>query len=162
MKTLSESGVKVKTLTMRQAIIEALSEEMERDSSTVLFGEDVGKFGGVFGATKGLHEKFGQRVFDTPIAETTIVAAALGMAITGGMRPIPELQFGDFVGVAFDEVFHKLGKWRWDAWRTNGNSRHFALTNRYCGRSWARAFSKPTSHFYACTRFENCCSFHSI
>lgn len=113
MTTLSEGKVKVKTLTMRDAINEALSEEMERDSSTLLFGEDVGKFGGVFGVTKGLHEKFGARVFDTPIAETTIVAAALGMAITGGMRPIPELQFGDFVGVAFDEVFHKLGKWRW-------------------------------------------------
>jgi acetoin:2,6-dichlorophenolindophenol oxidoreductase subunit beta len=115
MMTISTNAgeVKVKTLNMRQAIIEALTEEMERDPSTVLFGEDVGKFGGVFGATKGLHEKFGNRVFDTPIAETTIVAAALGMAISGGMRPIPELQFGDFVGVAFDEVFHKLGKWRW-------------------------------------------------
>ncbi|MDR7238097.1 alpha-ketoacid dehydrogenase subunit beta [Neobacillus drentensis] len=103
----------MRTITMREAIIEALTEEMERDSSTVLFGEDVGKFGGIYGATKGLYEKFGNRVFDTPIAETTIVAAALGMAITGGVRPIPELQFGDFVGVAFDEVFNKLGKWRW-------------------------------------------------
>lgn len=101
----------MRQITMRQAIIEALSEEMERDPATVLFGEDVGKFGGVFGATKGLHEKFGSRVFDTPITETTIVGAALGMAITG-LRPIPELQFGDFVGVAFDEVFNKLGKWK--------------------------------------------------
>lgn len=105
--------VKMKTLTMRQAIIEALFEEMERDPSTVLFGEDVAKFGGVFGATKGLYERFGNRVFDTPIAESTIVAAALGMAITGKVRPIPELQFGDFVGVAFDEIFNKLGKWRY-------------------------------------------------
>jgi acetoin:2,6-dichlorophenolindophenol oxidoreductase subunit beta len=113
MSTISKGEVKVKTITMRDAIIEALTEEMERDPSTVLFGEDVGKFGGVFGATKGLHAKFGPRVFDTPIAESTIVAAALGMAITGGLRPIPELQFGDFVGVAFDEVFHKLGKWRY-------------------------------------------------
>jgi pyruvate/2-oxoglutarate/acetoin dehydrogenase E1 component len=103
----------MRTITMRDAIIEALTEEMERDPNTVLFGEDVGKFGGIYGATKGLYEKFGNRVFDTPIAETTIVAAALGMAITGGMRPLPELQFGDFVGVAFDEVFNKLGKWRW-------------------------------------------------
>jgi pyruvate/2-oxoglutarate/acetoin dehydrogenase E1 component len=63
--------------------------------------------------SKGLYEKFGgKRVFDTPIAETTIVGAALGMAITG-LRPIPELQFGDFVGIAFDEVFNKLGKWRY-------------------------------------------------
>ncbi|MBS4210878.1 MULTISPECIES: alpha-ketoacid dehydrogenase subunit beta [Neobacillus] len=107
------TAVKVKTITMREAIIEALVEEMERDPSTVLFGEDVGKFGGINAITKGLYEKFGgQRVFDTPIAETTIVGAALGMAITG-LRPIPELQFGDFVGIAFDEVFNKLGKWRY-------------------------------------------------
>lgn len=107
------TSVKVKTITMREAIIEALVEEMDRDPSTVLFGEDVGKFGGINAITKGLYEKFGgQRVFDTPIAETTIVGAALGMAITG-LRPIPELQFGDFVGIAFDEVFNKLGKWRY-------------------------------------------------
>jgi acetoin:2,6-dichlorophenolindophenol oxidoreductase subunit beta len=107
------TSVKVKTISMRDAIIEALTEEMERDEKTVLFGEDVGKFGGVNAITKGLYNKFGgKRVFDTPIAETTIVGAALGMAITG-LRPIPELQFGDFVGVAFDEVFNKLGKWRY-------------------------------------------------
>lgn len=106
------TSVKVKTITMREAIVEALNEEMERDEKTVLFGEDVGKFGGINAITKGLYEKFGgKRVFDTPIAETTIVGAALGMAITG-LRPIPELQFGDFVGIAFDEVFNKLGKWR--------------------------------------------------
>lgn len=102
----------MKTLTMRQAINEALREEMERDPSTVLFGEDVGKFGGVFGVTAGLQKRFGARVFDTPITETTIVGAALGMAITG-LRPIPELQFGDFVSIAFDEIFNKLGKWKW-------------------------------------------------
>ncbi|WML39682.1 alpha-ketoacid dehydrogenase subunit beta [Neobacillus sp. OS1-2] len=106
------TSVKVKTITMREAIVEALHEEMERDEKTVLFGEDVGKFGGINAITRGLYEKFGgKRVFDTPIAETTIVGAALGMAITG-LRPIPELQFGDFVGIAFDEVFNKLGKWR--------------------------------------------------
>jgi acetoin:2,6-dichlorophenolindophenol oxidoreductase subunit beta len=107
------TAVKVKTISMREAIMEALTEEMERDEKTVLFGEDVGKFGGINAVTKGLYDKFGsKRVFDTPIAETTIVGAALGMAITG-LRPIPELQFGDFVGVAFDEVFNKLGKWRY-------------------------------------------------
>lgn len=103
----------MRTLTMRAAILETLSEEMERDEKTVLFGEDVGKFGGINAVTKGLYEKFGnKRVFDTPIAESTIVGAALGMAITG-LRPIPELQFGDFVGIAFDEIFNKLGKWRY-------------------------------------------------
>lgn len=103
----------MRKITMRNALLEALNEEMERDSSTVLFGEDVGKFGGINAVTKGLQEKFGaERVFDTPIAEPTIVAAAVGMAITGNVRPIPELQFGDFVGIAFDEVFNKMGKWR--------------------------------------------------
>lgn len=100
-------------INMREAIIEALREEMQRDPSVILFGEDIGKFGGVFGATQGLHSEFGdRRIFDTPIAEKTIVGAALGMAITG-MRPVPELQFGDFVGLAFDEIYNKLGKWKW-------------------------------------------------
>lgn len=103
----------MRKITFRQAINEALTEEMEKDPSTVVFGEDVGKFGGALGGTKGLYEKFGPlRVFDTPITESTIVGAALGMAITG-LRPIPELQFADFVGVAFDEIFNKLGKWKW-------------------------------------------------
>lgn len=100
-------------MNMREAIIEALREEMHRDPNVILFGEDVGKFGGVFGATQGLHEEFGDRqVFDTPIAEKTIIGAALGMAITG-LRPVPELQFGDFVSLAFDELYNKLGKWKW-------------------------------------------------
>jgi pyruvate/2-oxoglutarate/acetoin dehydrogenase E1 component len=108
-----KGGYTLRKISMRAAIIEALSEEMERDEKTVLFGEDVAKFGGVNGLTRGLYDKFGsKRVFDTPIAETTIVGAALGMAITG-LRPIPELQFADFVGIAFDEVFNKLGKWRY-------------------------------------------------
>ena len=86
---------------------------MHRDPNVILFGEDIGKFGGVFGATQGLYEEFGdRRIFDTPIAEKTIIGAALGMAITG-MRPVPELQFGDFVGLAFDEIYNKLGKWKW-------------------------------------------------
>ena len=78
----------MRKISMRQAIFEALSEEMERDPSTVLFGEDVAEFGGVMGVTKGLHEKFGERVFNTPITEGTIVGAAVGMAITGHVRPI--------------------------------------------------------------------------
>ncbi|MBB4095879.1 alpha-ketoacid dehydrogenase subunit beta [Ochrobactrum pecoris] len=100
-------------MNMREAIIAALREEIERDPNVILFGEDIGKFGGVFGATQGLHEEFGdQRIFDTPIAEKTIIGAALGMAITG-LRPVPELQFGDFVSLAFDEIYNKLGKWKW-------------------------------------------------
>ncbi|OLO37987.1 alpha-ketoacid dehydrogenase subunit beta [Alkalihalophilus pseudofirmus] len=100
-------------ITMRQAIIDAMQEEMAHDDTMVVFGEDVAKFGGAFSMTKGLYEEFGGvRVFDTPITESTIVGAALGLALSG-LRPVPELQFGDFVGVAFDEIYNKLGKWKW-------------------------------------------------
>lgn len=98
---------------MREALKEALIEEMEKDESTVLFGEDVATFGGINAVTSGLTERFGNRVFDTPITEQTIVGAAVGMAITGNIRPIPELQYGDFASIAFDEIFNKLGKWRY-------------------------------------------------
>jgi len=103
----------MREITMREALNEALREEMARDESTVLFGEDVAKFGGINKVTQGLYEMYGPaRVYDTPIAEATIVGAAVGMAITGHARPIPELQFGDFASIAFDEIFNKMGKWR--------------------------------------------------
>jgi pyruvate/2-oxoglutarate/acetoin dehydrogenase E1 component len=103
----------MRKITMREALNEALFEEMERNKNTLCFGEDVGYIGGIFGVTRGLQEKFGkERVWDTPIAECTIVGAALGMAITG-LVPIAEMQFADFMAVAFDEVHNKLGKWRY-------------------------------------------------
>ena len=96
-----------------RAIREAMAEEMRRDDSVLLWGEDVGAYGGVFGVTRGLYEEFGpRRVIDTPIAETFIVGAALGAAITG-LRPIVELQFADFVTIAGDEMHNKLAKWRY-------------------------------------------------
>jgi len=102
-----------RTITGRQAIIEAIREEMRADPKIILYGEDVGKFGGVFGTTAGLYEEFGSdRVFDTPVTETTIIGSALGLALTG-MRPIVELQFADFVDIAMDEIANKLGKWRY-------------------------------------------------
>src|SRR3954453_21010892 len=86
-----------RTITYSQAINEAMREEMERDSRVVLLGEDVGRMGGIFGVTTGLHDKFGaDRVIDTPISEMLIVGGAVGMAITG-LRPIAELQFADFI-----------------------------------------------------------------
>ncbi|MEW6554903.1 MAG: alpha-ketoacid dehydrogenase subunit beta [Actinomycetota bacterium] len=103
----------MKTLTLMQAINEALLEEMERDPNSVYFGEDVAAMSGAFGATAGLLDRFGpDRVFDTPIAEATIAGAALGMALAG-LTPITEFSFADFVGIAFDEIYNKLGKWNW-------------------------------------------------
>lgn len=101
-----------RTLTYAQALNEALAQEMARDERVVVFGEDVGVFGGVFGVTKGLQDRFGrQRVFDTPLSETLIVGAAVGAAMTG-LRPVAELQYADFVSIAMDELYNKAARWR--------------------------------------------------
>lgn len=95
------------------AINEALSEEMMRDKNVVLFGEDVGIFGGCFGVTQGLFNKFGPgRVKDTPISETAIIGLAVGSAATG-IRPVAELMFMDFAGVAMDEILNQAAKMRY-------------------------------------------------
>jgi len=95
------------------AINEALSEEMMRDKNVVLFGEDVGIFGGCFGVTQGLFNKFGpERVKDTPISETAIIGLAVGSAATG-IRPVAELMFMDFAGVAMDEILNQAAKMRY-------------------------------------------------
>lgn len=103
----------VRVISYADAINEALAEEMERDETVFLMGQDVGVFGGVFGVTRGLVERFGpDRVMDTPISETFIVGGAVGAAITG-LRPVVELQFADFVAVAMDEIYNKAAKWRY-------------------------------------------------
>lgn len=95
------------------ALREALIEEMERDDRVFVMGEDVGVYGGVWGVTAGLQERFGRRrVFDTPISETLIIGSAVGAAITG-LRPVVELMYADFVGCAMDEIYNKAAKWRY-------------------------------------------------
>ncbi len=99
--------------TYREAITEALRLEMRRDWRVLSFGEDVGPWGGAFGATEGLTAEFGsERNFDTPISETAIAGAAVGMAITG-LRPVAELEQADFFAVAMDEIYNKAAKWRY-------------------------------------------------
>ena len=100
-------------ITFAQALNDALAEELERDDRVFVMGEDVGVFGGVFGVTRGLQERFGERrVMDTPLSETLIVGAGVGAAITG-LRPVVELQYSDFVGIAMDEIYNKAAKWRY-------------------------------------------------
>ncbi len=101
------------TLNLVQAVNDALRIEMRRDPSVVVLGEDVGKFGGVFRATSGLLEEFGaDRVIDTPLAEGGIIGAAIGMAMYG-LRPVPEIQFSDFIFPAFDQLVNELAKLRY-------------------------------------------------
>jgi 2-oxoisovalerate dehydrogenase E1 component beta subunit len=96
-----------------QAVNDALRIEMRRDPRVVVLGEDVGKFGGVFRATNGLFEEFGaDRVFDTPLAEAGIIGTAIGMALYG-LKPVPEIQFADFIYPAFDQIVNELAKFRY-------------------------------------------------
>jgi len=97
-------------LTIAKAMSEAISQEMERDPTVLVMGEDIGKMGGVFGTTTGLFEKFGEdRVRDTPISETAFIGAAVGMAASG-LRPVVELMFVDFFGVCMDAIYNLAAK----------------------------------------------------
>jgi len=102
----------VAELTMVQALNAALADAMEDDERVVVFGEDVGRQGGVFRVTEGLQDRFGsQRCFDTPLAESAIVGAAIGMALRG-FRPVPEIQFDGFTYPAFDQIVSHLAKYQ--------------------------------------------------
>ena len=102
----------MREISFSEATLEAMSEEMERDSSVFVLGEDIARQGGIFGQFKGLPQKFGtERVLDTPISETAIVGAAVGAALAG-MRPVADMHFADFIGVCMDEVFNQMAKVR--------------------------------------------------
>jgi pyruvate dehydrogenase E1 component beta subunit len=96
-----------------EAVRSALQTQMRVDPRVVVLGEDVGKFGGVFRATSGLFDEFGgDRVIDTPLAEAGIIGTAIGMALYG-LRPVPEIQFSDFIFPAFDQIVNELAKFRY-------------------------------------------------
>jgi pyruvate/2-oxoglutarate/acetoin dehydrogenase E1 component len=98
------------TLEFRDAIRDAIAEELERDPAVVFFGEDVAVAGGVFKVTAGLFERFGpERVFDTPISELALAGAAYGAAVTG-LRPVFEVMFGDFMALAMDSLVNQSAK----------------------------------------------------
>ena len=100
----------MRELTYIEAINEALDEALAEDQTVFLLGEDIGVYGGGFGATKGLIEKYGsQRIRCTPISESAIAGAAVGAAITG-LRPIIELQFSDFITIAMDQLVNQAAK----------------------------------------------------
>jgi 2-oxoisovalerate dehydrogenase E1 component beta subunit len=101
-----------------EAVRAAIGEEMERDDRVLVMGEDVGRKGGVFGATDGLYARFGEaRVLDTPLAEAGIVGVAIGAALNG-LIPIAEIQFADFIHPAFDQIVSEAARTRY---RSNGD-----------------------------------------
>src|SRR5437879_11897888 len=111
-----------RSIPCRAALNEALAQEMERDQSVIVMGEDNAggagspgeqdAWGGVLGVTKGLYHKFPGRVLDTPISESAFIGAAIGAA-TAGLRPVAELMFIDFMGVCFDQIFDQAAKLRY-------------------------------------------------
>ena len=105
-------GAPAREMTMQEAIREALREEMRRDPTVFLLGEDIGKHGGAFGVTRTLFDEFGpERVRNTPISENTIIGAATGAALVG-LRPVAEIMFIDFSGLAMDQIANQAAKLR--------------------------------------------------
>lgn len=100
-------------LPMRVAINQALEEELDRDESVYLIGEDIGKPGGTMAVTRGLYDQFGgERVVDTPISEAAIVGTAAGSALTG-TRPVAEIMYADFMGLPFDQLLNQAGLFKY-------------------------------------------------
>src|SRR5213593_2535260 len=103
--------------TYLEAIRKGIWEEMERDPSVFLIGEDIGVYGGAFKITAGMLDRFGpERVVDTPISESAIVGAGIGAALLG-LRPVVEMQFADFISCAYDQIVNFAAKcrYRWGA-----------------------------------------------
>lgn len=142
-----------RTITYQQAINEALEQEMARDATVILMGEDVAggegspgeedAWGGVFGVTKGLKGKYPDRVLDTPISESAFIGAAAGAACSG-LRPVAELMFVDFMGVCFDQIFNQAAKFRY---MFGGKARTPMVIRTLCGAG-VRAASQHSQSLY--------------
>ncbi len=103
----------MREISYSQAVREALREEMLRDPTVFMFGEDCGPYGGIYGVSGDLREQFGEeRVRDTPISESAIVGCGIGAAMTG-MRPVPEIMQTDFLGVCLDQIANQAGQIRY-------------------------------------------------
>jgi acetoin:2,6-dichlorophenolindophenol oxidoreductase subunit beta len=133
--------------TYREAIALAMADEMEADPDVFCLGEDIGAAGGVFKTTEGLFARFGpERIRDTPISEQAIVGAALGAAVAG-LRPVAEIMFADFGGVAFDQIANQVAKYRY----MTGGQATVPLTIRMAsgaGVGFAAQHSQSTEHWF--------------
>jgi pyruvate/2-oxoglutarate/acetoin dehydrogenase E1 component len=134
-----------RTLSCSEALAEALAEEMARDETVFILGEDIRAHDGIFGQFKGLPEKYPERVLDTPISETCIVGAGLGAALTG-MRPLVDLHFADFFTTAMDEIANQTAKIRYMfggqakiplvIWAPDGGGLSAAAHHSQCLENW--------------------------
>jgi pyruvate dehydrogenase E1 component beta subunit len=140
--------IEVPVISLVQAVNQGLREEMRRDDRIVLLGEDVGKDGGVFRATEGLYDEFGgERVIDTPLAESGIIGTAIGMAVYG-LNPVPEIQFLDFIYPAFDQIVTNLAKLRY---RSGGQfSCHLVVRAPYGAGVKGGHYHSQSSEAYFC------------
>lgn len=137
----------VSTWTYRDAVREALADEMRADPSVVLLGEDVAAAGGVFKATDGLLAEFGrQRVWDTPISEQAIVGAAIGAAMLG-LKPVAEIMFADFAAVCFDQIANQLAKHSYLTGGQIGLPVTLRLSNG-AGSGFAAQHSQPVENWF--------------
>ena len=119
----------MREMTYGEAVKEAMAEEMRRDPTVFLMGEDVGKAGTVFKVLLGLHDEFGDdRVIDTPIAEAGLVGLGVGAALTGS-RPIVDIMFGDFITLAMDQIVNQAAKLRYNVRRSGHRAHHHPLHN---------------------------------
>ncbi len=158
----SKDEAPLRELSYAQAIREALRQAMRANSHVILFGEDVGVYGGAFGVSDGLLEEFGpERIIDTPISEAAIAGTAIGAAITG-MRPVAEIQFMDFITLSMEQLVLQAAKINFMfggkasvpmVLRTPAGSRY---------RSCCAAFRKPGSLVRARARAEGGHAFHPL
>ncbi|MFQ3294894.1 MAG: pyruvate/2-oxoglutarate/acetoin dehydrogenase E1 component [Halobacteriales archaeon] len=141
---MSEAMSETETMTVREAVREALREEMARDESVVVYGEDVGEFGGVNAVTGDLMQQYGEdRVVDTPISEAGFIGAAVGAAASG-MRPVPEIMFVDFIGVPMEQIHNQLAKMRY----MFGGKADLPVTIRTTEGGGQRAASQHSSSYH--------------
>jgi len=127
----------VREITFAQALNEALDHEMSKDPKVVVMGEDVGIYGGIYGVTAGLLDKYGpERVIDTPIAESGFVGTGVGAAATGLLRPVVELMFIDFLGVTFDQIYNQAAKMRY---MFGGKAKISMVLRTVCGAGFSAA-----------------------
>ena len=127
----------VKDITFAQALNEALDYELSKDKRVVVMGEDVGTYGGIYGVTAGLYDKYGEeRVKDTPIAESGFIGTAVGAAATGLLRPVVELMFIDFLGVTLDQIYNQAAKMRY---MFGGKAKVSMVLRTPCGAGFSAA-----------------------